>query len=104
MARQVHCAHCDGAFFFSAGSVVAELDGEGRAKLVAAQRAWIAFRDAEAEYRADSLRGGSAEAMTRWGTMASLTRERTKTLTDSLENDTDERRRTGCQFEKVCES
>ncbi|MBV9488613.1 MAG: DUF1311 domain-containing protein [Verrucomicrobia bacterium] len=72
-------------------ALLAKLDDEGRAKLVAAQRAWITFRDAEAAYEADTLRGGSAQEMTRWGVMASLTQERTKTLKNSLENDNSDR-------------
>ena len=39
--------------------ILAGLDKEGKKKLVASERAWLSYRDAEADYEADSERGGS---------------------------------------------
>ena len=61
--------------------LAASSDDEARTKLIKAQRAWIVYRDAQAEFEADEARGGSMEPMLRWGTMAALTRERIKALT-----------------------
>jgi len=43
--------------------VLAGLDAEGKKKLQVSQRAWIAFRDAEAAFQADGERGGSNGAL-----------------------------------------
>lgn len=67
--------------------VLAELDDEGRAKLKAAQRAWVVFRDAEAAYQMDlEARGGSMAPLIYEGTRARLTRARTAQLKQSSEN------------------
>jgi uncharacterized protein YecT (DUF1311 family) len=63
---------------------LAKLDDEGKAKLKAAQRAWIAFREAHAEFEADAMRGGSAAPLLRSGSLASTTRLRTKELKEFL--------------------
>ncbi|PYI62415.1 MAG: hypothetical protein DMF07_13640 [Verrucomicrobia bacterium] len=42
-------------------------------KLKESQRAWLAFRDAEAAFAADQLRGGSMAPTIRYETMAELT-------------------------------
>ena len=56
---------------------------EGRAEetLRAAQRAWVAFRDAVCESEAALWDGGSAEPMVRSGCLAAVTRQRTEYLT-----------------------
>ena len=60
---------------------LSDLDAEGQKKLKAAQRAWIAFRDTQAEFDADSeARGGSMYPMIYYGGLARLTRERIKQL------------------------
>ena len=60
---------------------LSDLDAEGQKKLKAAQRAWIAFRDAEAEFDADSeARGGSMYTMIYYSSLARLTRDRIKQL------------------------
>ncbi|MDF2619904.1 MAG: hypothetical protein K0S00_2563 [Xanthobacteraceae bacterium] len=48
------------------GQISARLSGDAptKAKLVAAQRAWIAFRDAECAFRAAGVEGGSIHSMT----------------------------------------
>jgi uncharacterized protein YecT (DUF1311 family) len=57
--------------------VLAGLDTEGRAKLKAVQRAWVVWRDAQADFSADQeARGGSMEAMIYDGTRARLTKAR----------------------------
>ena len=42
---------------------LAGLDAEGKKKLIASERAWLAYRDAEATFEADSKRGGSMAPM-----------------------------------------
>jgi uncharacterized protein YecT (DUF1311 family) len=42
------------------------LDPEGQRKLREAQRAWIKYRDANAEFSGDINRGGSAEILNHW--------------------------------------
>lgn len=62
-----------------------EEDEEGRKKLIASERAWVAYRDAEASYEADAKRGGSMEPMIYNEACARLTRERMKELSRETE-------------------
>ena len=55
-------------------------DAESKRKLKESQRAWIAFRDAEAAFAADQFRGGSAAPVLRWTNMTETTEERIKQL------------------------
>jgi uncharacterized protein YecT (DUF1311 family) len=48
-------------------------DTESKQKLKETHRAWLAFRDAEAAFAADQLRGGSMAPTIRYETMAELT-------------------------------
>lgn len=64
--------------------VLAPLDDEGAKLLKASQRAWIAFRDAEAESAADEARGGSMAPLLYSGTVARLTEQRTQMLKQRL--------------------
>ncbi|MBL8584610.1 MAG: DUF1311 domain-containing protein [Rhizobiaceae bacterium] len=48
-----------------------------RKQLVAAQRAWIAFRDAECGFRSSAVAGGSIEPMIYSGCLEDLTKVRT---------------------------
>ena len=67
--------------------VIATLDDEGRAKLKAAQRAWVAFRDAQADFEMDSeARGGSMAPMIHAGVRASVTKARIAQLKELLAN------------------
>jgi len=50
------------------------------AALIAAQRAWIGFRDAECRVEGYQYRGGSAEAMVHRDCLIRLTRQRTGEL------------------------
>jgi uncharacterized protein YecT (DUF1311 family) len=56
-----------------------ELKGADKA-LLAAQRAWIGYRDAQCEIAGFEARGGSMEPMLVSGCLAELTRARTKEL------------------------
>ena len=55
-------------------------DAESKRKLKESQRAWIAFRDAEAAFAADQFRGGSAASVLRWTSMTETTEQRIKQL------------------------
>ena len=63
----------------------AAVDDERKQKLIKAQRAWVVFRDAEAEFEADNLRGGTAYSMEYDGVRTNLTEERVKALTGILQ-------------------
>jgi len=53
-------------------------------KLRVAERAWIAYRDAECDFQGDASAGGSMQPMIISGCMATLTEERIKTLRSDL--------------------
>ena len=53
-------------------------------KLKAAQRAWIAFRDADCEYDAAEAEGGTMEPTLRYSCYATATKTRTNQLRASL--------------------
>ena len=55
-------------------------DASGKARLVAAQKAWIAFRDAECQFQSSGVDGGSAAPMVALGCQATLTSNRTEQL------------------------
>ena len=60
--------------------MAAQQDDEGKALLKAAQLAWLAYRDAEAKFSADEMRGGSAAPLLYSGAVTRLTKERIKVL------------------------
>jgi uncharacterized protein YecT (DUF1311 family) len=60
-------------------------DGQGKEKLKQSQRAWLAFRDAEAAFAADQTRGGSMTPTMRYERMSELTHQRIKQLKVHLE-------------------
>lgn len=65
--------------------VLAELDDEAKERLKKSQRAWVAFRDAEADFRADAeARGGSMWPLIHEGARSSLTKDRVKALREYL--------------------
>jgi uncharacterized protein YecT (DUF1311 family) len=67
--------------------LLAKQDEEGRKKLIAAERAWVAYRDAEADFEADAAaRGGSMEPMIYSGTAKRLTDARIKELAEALKD------------------
>jgi uncharacterized protein YecT (DUF1311 family) len=55
-------------------------DAESKQKLQDSQRAWIAFRYAEALFAADQVRGGSAAPVLRYTSMTQSTEQRIKQL------------------------
>ena len=55
-------------------------DAESKQKLQESQRAWIAFRDAEASFAADQVRGGTAAPTVRYSSMTECTAQRIKQL------------------------
>jgi uncharacterized protein YecT (DUF1311 family) len=55
-------------------------DTEGKGKLKQSQRRWLAFRDAEAAFAGDQVRGGSVAPTIRYETMTELTQQRIKRL------------------------
>ena len=59
-------------------------DAESKEKLKQSQRAWLAFRDAEAAFAADQTRGGSMGPTIRYETMTELTQQRIKQLKSRL--------------------
>lgn len=67
--------------------LMASLDAEGTKLLKEAQRAWIAYRDAEAKRAGDEARGGSMSPMLFYAATAELTKERIKHLKESLGDD-----------------
>jgi uncharacterized protein YecT (DUF1311 family) len=62
-------------------------DDESKQKLKQSQRAWLAFRDAEAAFAADEARGGSMAPTLRYATMTELTQQRIKQLKTRLAED-----------------
>lgn len=60
-------------------------DAESKEKLKQSQRAWLAFRDAEAAFVADQAGGGSMAPTLRYETKAELTEQRIKQLRVHLE-------------------
>ena len=63
------------------GKAKAALDAEGQAKLKTAQRAWIVFRDAQADLEADTAaRGGTMAPLIACTTKKQLTEDRTSEL------------------------
>jgi len=62
--------------------LLAGRDAEGKQKLRVSQRAWLVFRDAEAEFVAHDWLGGSGQAAAVNGTLATLTRDRVRQLKD----------------------
>jgi uncharacterized protein YecT (DUF1311 family) len=59
-------------------------DVGSKEKLKQSQRAWLAFRDAEAAFAADQARGGSMAPIIRYETMTELTQQRIKQLKTRL--------------------
>lgn len=66
-------------------SCMNKLDQTAKSKLLKAQRAWIAFRDAQCEFSADEMRGGTLETVLLLGCNASMTEERAEELKDCVE-------------------
>jgi uncharacterized protein YecT (DUF1311 family) len=68
--------------------VLANLDDQAKENLKKSQRAWVAWRDAEAAFRADAeARGGSMWPLVHEGIRSRLTKERVKGLKELLLED-----------------
>jgi uncharacterized protein YecT (DUF1311 family) len=65
----------------------AAVDKVREQKLIKSQRAWLLYRDAEAEFEADEVRGGTAYSMVYNGARTNLTEERVKTLRKLLSDE-----------------
>lgn len=67
--------------------IMARLSGqtEARQLLTAAQRAWMAFRDAECKFSASGVQGGSIQPMIASMCQTDLTKARTETLRRHLD-------------------
>jgi uncharacterized protein YecT (DUF1311 family) len=56
------------------------LEDEGKKRLRETQRAWLAYRDAQAGFDSHHMAGGTGEGLERLGSLNLLTEERTKRL------------------------
>lgn len=65
--------------------VMSGLDEAGKGKLRNAQRAWIAFRDADCDAAADMYRGGTFAGVAKNECLAQRTKERAQQLQDLLD-------------------
>ncbi|WP_127522376.1 lysozyme inhibitor LprI family protein [Mesorhizobium sp. Z1-4] len=82
---QLEMNHCAGLAYEAAdaqlneiyGEVRSRLDPDGTEQLVATQRAWIAYRDAECTFRSRGVEGGTIYATIHAGCLADLTEQRT---------------------------
>ncbi|MDB6120333.1 MAG: hypothetical protein JWO08_4114 [Verrucomicrobiaceae bacterium] len=80
MEAASNAAKADKALNQAYRELLATLDPDGAKLLKESQRAWIAYRDAEAKFAADEARGGSMAPMLFSGALGYLTDERTKHL------------------------
>jgi uncharacterized protein YecT (DUF1311 family) len=62
-----------------------KLDDTGKAKLRSAQSAWLQFRQADADFEADTARGGTLAPLIKITVMADLTEARAAELKKALE-------------------
>ncbi len=63
-----------------------KVDGDARALLRDAQRAWIEYRDRRCDWEADAWRGGTGASLLHLGCMTGMTKQRADELTADLEN------------------
>lgn len=80
----VDAANADAALNKIYKQLVAKLDGKEKTALRDAQRAWIAFRDKECEYRTIGDDGGSIRPMELAMCARDMTEARTKALAHDL--------------------
>ncbi len=67
--------------------VLAAIDPEAQPKLKAAQRAWVQFRDADAQFHGDlEARDGSMAPLVEAGRRATMTKARVKELQQVLKD------------------
>lgn len=60
------------------------LNDEGKKRLQETQRAWLAYRDAQAGFDSHHFAGGTAEGLERLGSLELLTKARTKRLDEDF--------------------
>ncbi|MBW4669502.1 MAG: DUF1311 domain-containing protein [Cyanomargarita calcarea GSE-NOS-MK-12-04C] len=60
--------------------LTAKLEAPRVKKLVAAQQAWIKFRDASCKFESSEVEGGTMEPLLFYGCLTRTTKERTKSL------------------------
>jgi len=65
-------------------ALVASLDAGRRAKLLAAQRAWLRYRDSHCAFMASESEGGTLEPVQRAACVLETTRTRTRELRSAL--------------------
>ena len=66
-------------------NLMQKLDSGQQEKLRVAQRAWLKFRDANADFMADAARGGTLEPLIRTSVLADMTAARAAELRKQLE-------------------
>jgi uncharacterized protein YecT (DUF1311 family) len=66
--------------------LMAKLDATGQKKLKNAQQAWIKFRDADATFDSDLMRGGSGAGLLYIGSVLGSTETRLKELETTLKD------------------
>ena len=72
--------------------VIGVLDDEAKEWLKKSQRAWLAYRDAEAAFRADAeARGGSMWPLIHEGARGKLTKDRVRALREYLVDEAEEK-------------
>jgi uncharacterized protein YecT (DUF1311 family) len=64
--------------------LMAKLDEIAKEKLKKAQKAWIVYRDANAEFSADEMRSGTGEGLLYMSTVTQMTEQREKELAQYL--------------------
>lgn len=70
----------DAALNATYSQLMDELSGAAGQRLRTAQRAWLAFRDAECGFQGSAVQGGSAQSMVVSQCLATLTEQRVKQL------------------------
>ncbi len=66
-------------------ALMSKLDQKGQGKLRTVQGAWLKFRAAEADFQADSARGGTLAPLIRTSVLADLTESRRQQLLKEAE-------------------
>ena len=67
------------------GKLLKILDSEGKSRLKESQRAWLNYRDSNANFRADINRGGNWEPIRGTEAKTEMTMQRAKELKNELE-------------------
>ncbi len=66
-------------------NLMKQLDDGQREKLRLAQSAWLRFREANADFQADSIRGGTLAPLIKMSALADMTEARTAELKKALQ-------------------